>query len=145
MFIFLFLIFFSIYINPRNQDEPPNKRRRTNDDNAGPSGLNAPPEPIHLNPPERILHLPAVHIEHLNDAQKDIKVPLRRLSLRGFNRITNYTLRCINNLDLDILDLTYTSVTVDGIKTYLKSHPLCRIVHEQFCTCLINFELFEEV
>ena len=130
---------------------------------AGPSGLNPshsdsetdeppvkgqrPPTPhpdAGMNSPENVVYkivfedAPIVHIENIRDVNKNMKVSLRRLSLRGHKKITNTTLQYIADLDLDLLDLTYTSVTYDAIQKYLQSHPLCRIVHERFCTCLPN-------
>ncbi|KAJ8951131.1 hypothetical protein NQ318_021575 [Aromia moschata] len=63
------------------------------------------------------------------------KLALRRLSLRGFRRITNRALDYIKHLNLELLDLTYTSVTEDAIEAFLISNPNCRIVHPAYCVC----------
>lgn len=65
-------------------------------------------------------------------------VPLRRLSLRGYKNITDTALTYIKHLDLELLDLTYTSVSVNGINNFLVDHPVCRVVHEEFCSCPPN-------
>ncbi|RZC42208.1 uncharacterized protein BDFB_004316 [Asbolus verrucosus] len=81
---------------------------------------------------------PVVRIESLENLGKDNKVPLRRLSLRGYNKITNTALTYIKDVDLQLLDLTYTNVSVEGIDNYLVEHPACRIVHELYCVCPTN-------
>ncbi|KAJ8916050.1 hypothetical protein NQ315_010918 [Exocentrus adspersus] len=57
------------------------------------------------------------------------KSRLRRLSLRGFRRITNLALDYVKNLKLDLIDLTYTSVTKEGIENFLAYNPNCRVIH----------------
>lgn len=70
------------------------------------------------------------------DIERDIiEVPLKRLSLRGYKGITDATLHYLHGLTLTLLDLTYTNVTVKGIRNYLAYHPNCRIIHERFCKC----------
>ncbi|XP_018324801.1 uncharacterized protein LOC108736746 isoform X2 [Agrilus planipennis] len=63
------------------------------------------------------------------------EIPLRRLSLRGFPNITNRSLIHIDELELDLLDVTKTKVTAEAVKSYLLLHPSCRVVHESACTC----------
>ncbi|XP_030757286.1 uncharacterized protein LOC115883118 isoform X3 [Sitophilus oryzae] len=63
------------------------------------------------------------------------KVSIRRLSLRGYRGITNTTLELIKNINLSLLDVTYTSVTKAAIEEYLIFNPNCRVVHENFCVC----------
>lgn len=125
-------------------DGPERKRQKTDDTAPGPSGLQPIPEEPNNEyqavRPRRQVNLqdfPMVQIEHINNIQKDT-VPLRRLSLRGYSKITDTALQYIKNLDLEVLDLTYTNVSVKAIEDYLVEHPSCRIVHEQFCTCPTN-------
>lgn len=63
------------------------------------------------------------------------KVSLRCLSLRGYKRITDTTLYYIKHLNLELLDLTYTSVTKGGIENFLIENPNCRIIHQNYCRC----------
>ncbi|KAJ8976594.1 hypothetical protein NQ317_005784 [Molorchus minor] len=66
------------------------------------------------------------------------KLQLHRLSLRGSKRITDAALHYIKNLNIDLLDLTYTSVTKRGIQYFLNSNPNCRIIHPSYCVCKPN-------
>lgn len=63
------------------------------------------------------------------------KVSLRCLSLRGYKRITDTTLQYIKHLNLELLDLTYTSVTKEGIESFLVENTNCRIIHQNYCRC----------
>ncbi|KAF5291797.1 hypothetical protein FQA39_LY14285 [Lamprigera yunnana] len=60
---------------------------------------------------------------------------IRELSFRGFSHITDFTLTCLRNLDLDLLDVTDTKVTVAGIENFMRSNPNCRLIHESTCRC----------
>lgn len=69
-------------------------------------------------------------------AQRDLKqVPLRQLSLRGFSKVTDHSLKYLEKLNLDLLDLTYTGVTREGIEHFLIENPNCRIIHPNYCIC----------
>lgn len=63
------------------------------------------------------------------------KISLRCLSLRGYRRITDTTLNYIKHLNLELLDLTYTSVTREGIEKFLLENLNCRIIHQNYCRC----------
>ncbi|KAL1500800.1 hypothetical protein ABEB36_006242 [Hypothenemus hampei] len=63
------------------------------------------------------------------------KLKLRRLSLRGYRLISDETLYIIRNLHLDLLDVTYTRVTKQGLEEFLTFNPNCRVVHENYCVC----------
>lgn len=63
------------------------------------------------------------------------KVSIRRLSLRGYRRITDVTLYCLKHLNLELLDLTYTDVTKSGIEHFLSDNPNCRVIHHYYCRC----------
>ncbi|CAH0549656.1 unnamed protein product [Brassicogethes aeneus] len=77
-----------------------------------------------------------IYLQHLQmEAVPEKKIPLKRLSLRGYLKITDKILTCIKDLSLDLLDLTYTQCTVEGINNFLSYNPNCRIVHNKFCTC----------
>lgn len=74
----------------------------------------------------------------LRDRETKLQVPLRRLSLRGYNAITDISLNYINQLELELLDLTYTDITENAINLYLIDNPKCRVIHEKFCVCQPN-------
>ncbi|CAG9770240.1 unnamed protein product [Ceutorhynchus assimilis] len=63
------------------------------------------------------------------------KTRLRRLSLRGYRAITDEALISIRNLNLDLLDVTYTRVTKEGISNFLVWNPNCRVLHPDYCVC----------
>lgn len=71
----------------------------------------------------------------LNQWENRKKIKLRRLSLRGYKEITNDALVCIQNLNLDLLDVTYTKVTKEGISKFLNLNPNCRVIHPSYCVC----------
>lgn len=60
---------------------------------------------------------------------------LQRLSLRGYRKITDRGLEYLKHLNMDLLDLTYTTVTKDGIENFLVTNPNCRIIHPLYCVC----------
>ena len=67
--------------------------------------------------------------------------PIRCLSLRGFPDITDKTLNYISKLQLDMLDVTLTGVTEQGVKKYMKNNPECRVINEQ-CACICRPHFF---
>lgn len=73
------------------------------------------------------------HCNHAKLPKKE--TPLRRLSLRGFHRVTDVGLSYLQDLDLELLDLTYTGVTQAGIEKFLIDNPNCRIIHQKYCVC----------
>lgn len=80
--------------------------------------------------------------DEASPAQKDLKkVPLRQLSLRGFPKVTDHSLKYLEKLNLDLLDLTYTGVTLEGIEHYLIENPNCRIIHPNYCICKPKFSV----
>lgn len=64
------------------------------------------------------------------------KISLRCLSLRGYKKVTDKSLFYLNHLNLELLDLTYTSVTKAGIEEFLLGNPNCRIIHHNYCRCM---------
>ncbi|XP_057653482.1 uncharacterized protein LOC130892240 [Diorhabda carinulata] len=70
------------------------------------------------------------------------KIPLRRLSLRGYKNISDSTLSHLKNLDIELIDLTYTSVTKVGIDNFLVHNPNCRVIHPLYCVCKPKITLF---
>ncbi|KAG5891799.1 hypothetical protein JTB14_006190 [Gonioctena quinquepunctata] len=74
-------------------------------------------------------------IENQDRWRQKRKIPLRRLSLRGYRRVTDVTLNYIANLEIELIDLTYTSVTKQGIENFLVHNPNCRVIHPLYCTC----------
>ncbi|XP_060533887.1 uncharacterized protein LOC132706530 isoform X2 [Cylas formicarius] len=67
--------------------------------------------------------------------ENDKKLKLRRLSLRGYRMITDAALSYIKNLNIDLLDVTYTAVTREGVEQFLAYNPKCRVIHKDFCVC----------
>lgn len=63
------------------------------------------------------------------------KTAVRRLSLRGFKDVSDGVLQAVQRLNLDLLDVTYTGCTAEGINSFLAYNPNCRVVHPDFCTC----------
>lgn len=60
---------------------------------------------------------------------------LHRLSLRGYRKITDRGLEYLKHLNMELLDLTYTTVTKEGIENFLVNNPNCRIIHPLYCVC----------
>lgn len=79
---------------------------------------------------------PGIVVVRLNPPGEGNRTNLRCLSLRGHPYITDTVFAHISNISLDLLDVTYTGVTADGVRNYLRYHPGCRVVHESFCTCV---------
>ncbi|EFA05610.1 uncharacterized protein LOC656609 [Tribolium castaneum] len=132
---------------------PQQKKPKADEALPGPSGLQPIPEEVNESDNERapsppqeppyyrrvfFRGCPVIQIENLDEVKKDFSVPLKRLSLRGYKKITNTALHYIKDLELELLDVTYTSITKDAIENYLVEHPSCRVLHEQFCTCPPN-------
>ncbi|KAL3271066.1 hypothetical protein HHI36_021566 [Cryptolaemus montrouzieri] len=66
----------------------------------------------------RVLN-PEVEIININmQLDKIHKTALKRLSFRGYIKVTDVTLVSIEHLNLEILDLTYTRVTKEGIQAF---------------------------
>ncbi|VEN49723.1 unnamed protein product [Callosobruchus maculatus] len=63
------------------------------------------------------------------------KISLRRISLRGYNKVTNMALLYLRYLQIELLDLTYTSVTKQEIENFLLYNPNCRVIHPMYCVC----------
>ncbi|XP_044260930.1 uncharacterized protein LOC123008928 [Tribolium madens] len=132
-----------------NSDGPEQKKQKGDEASPGPSGLQPIPEEVNDDraptPPREPYYrrvyfrgCPVIQIENLDEVKKDFSVPLKRLSLRGYKKITNTALHYIKDLELELLDVTYTNVTKDAIESYLVDHPSCRVLHERFCTCPPN-------
>lgn len=60
---------------------------------------------------------------------------LNRLSLRGYPRITDTSLQYLKDIQLELLDVSYTNVTARGVRDFMVVHPDCRVVHESACIC----------
>lgn len=60
---------------------------------------------------------------------------LSRLSLRGYPRITDASLQYLKDIQLELLDVSYTNVTARGVRDFMVVHPDCRVVHESACIC----------
>ncbi|XP_066144971.1 uncharacterized protein [Euwallacea fornicatus] len=73
--------------------------------------------------------------ELLNQEESQHKISLRRLSLRGYRGITDEALVCVQNLNLELLDVTHTAVTRDGVAKFLTLNPNCRVLHPSYCVC----------
>nr|CAI5848163.1 unnamed protein product [Callosobruchus analis] len=54
------------------------------------------------------------------------KISLRRLSLRGYKKVTKMALLYLRYLQIELLDLTYTSITKQEIENFLLYNPNCR-------------------
>ncbi|XP_019759132.1 uncharacterized protein LOC109537051 isoform X2 [Dendroctonus ponderosae] len=89
-----------------------------------------------------IIRLPAYQLQQdrIVMIKKD-KLKLRKLSLRGYRKITDSALKYIQNLSLDLLDVTYTGVTREGIESFLNLNPNCRVLHQDYCICKPNIPL----
>ncbi|XP_050305403.1 uncharacterized protein LOC126742683 isoform X2 [Anthonomus grandis grandis] len=128
--------------------------RRNNAEGAGPSRLQGPPQAAAPSPRvtirnpfryqinmtqsgRRIVSLVTSMRPNRPDppAEQEERIKLRRLSLRGYRGITDQCLRNLSNLNLSLLDVTYTGVTKEGIEQFLTVNPNCRVVHPSFCRC----------
>lgn len=95
------------------------------------------------NAPDRVIYInilrddnngnPRIVIAQRRHRKHEIQ--LKKLSLRGFSRITDETLRNLNDLELELLDVTHTGVTNRGVRNYILSHPHTRVIHESACVC----------
>lgn len=77
-------------------------------------------------------------INILLGADTKTRTAIKKLSLRGFGRITDCTLDYLNALKLDLLDVTRTGVSVGAVANFIRQNPMCRVLHESACTCLPN-------
>ncbi|XP_018565959.1 uncharacterized protein LOC108906990 [Anoplophora glabripennis] len=129
-----------IYIVNNNQSNDANvssnnKAAEEGEPSRQPVGNNAPRTAIiTIRNRERSRYVNPLFVQFENKHIKK-KSRLRRLSLRGFRRITNVALDYIKNLKLDLIDLTYTSVTKEGIENFLAYNPNCRVIHPLYCIC----------
>lgn len=81
-----------------------------------------------------------------NGNNKDLEeIAIKRLSFRGFTGITDLTLRYIEHLNLELIDLTDTCVTKKGIDRFLTVNPDCIVVHKDFCLCVPRNSKFHPV
>ncbi|XP_017782004.1 PREDICTED: uncharacterized protein LOC108566558 isoform X2 [Nicrophorus vespilloides] len=60
---------------------------------------------------------------------------LKYISLRGYPKITDSTLRSLEHLQLLLLDVTHTKVTKEGLRQFLETNPSCHLIHESICSC----------
>lgn len=60
---------------------------------------------------------------------------LKVLMVRGYKMITDQALRSLTDLRLELLDVSGTSVTENGIQQFLMVNPDCKVIHESICTC----------
>lgn len=65
---------------------------------------------------------------------RDIPTNIKELSLRGY-LVTDKTLVALKEMDLDLLDVTNTKVTITGVQQFMMSNPQCRLIHESACVC----------
>lgn len=72
---------------------------------------------------------------HLQDVPK---VAIRKLSLRGYPGVSDHSLHFLSDLKLDLLDVTGTKVTKNGLTHFLLTNPQCRVLHQSACTCPID-------
>ncbi|CAH1976934.1 unnamed protein product [Acanthoscelides obtectus] len=63
------------------------------------------------------------------------KISLRRISLRGYKKVTHFALLYLRYLQIELIDLTYTSVTKREIENFLLYNPNCRVIHPMYCVC----------
>lgn len=64
-----------------------------------------------------------------------IESRLNSLSLRGYPGVTDSCLEYLKEINLELLDVSYTNVTARGVRNYMMVHPNCRVIHESACTC----------
>lgn len=70
----------------------------------------------------------------LNSNNKS-QVEIRKLSFRGYRTVDDSCLDAVKHLNLDLLDVTQTSVTNKALHRFMLSNPQCRLVHENACVC----------
>ncbi|XP_074041955.1 uncharacterized protein isoform X2 [Leptinotarsa decemlineata] len=129
------------YVNYSDDSQESSSDLSTTDSDS--SMINSPPNqkqlvpaelsesPQRIDSPDRNVFI----IEHLDRGHQKRKICLRRLSLRGYRRVTDITLGYLANLEIELIDLTFTSVTKKGIENFLVHNPNCRVVHPLYCTC----------
>ncbi|XP_044764318.1 uncharacterized protein LOC123320892 [Coccinella septempunctata] len=111
---------------PENHFHPQHCEQRIN--------LNAHQSLRVINRNENANARPEIELVEINK-DKSLKCGLKQLSFRGYDRVSNLTLRNIENLHLDLLDVTYTKCTKKGILDFLRINPNCRVLHKEFCVC----------
>lgn len=72
-------------------------------------------------------------IIHLNETVSTSNI--KELSLRGYEDVTNDSLLYLKSLELELLDVTGTNVTLSGLRKFMLSNPLCRVLHKFACVC----------
>lgn len=60
---------------------------------------------------------------------------LNKFSLRGYPKVTDASLQYLKDINLELLDVSYTNVTAKGVRDFMMVHPNCRVVHESACIC----------
>ncbi|KAI4455013.1 f-box-like [Holotrichia oblita] len=77
-------------------------------------------------------------INILLGADGQTRTAIRKLSLRGYQKINDNTLDYLKGLKLDLLDITKTGVSRNAVAKFMRQNPTCRVLHESACTCLPN-------
>ncbi|GJQ75392.1 hypothetical protein Trydic_g23567 [Trypoxylus dichotomus] len=96
---------------------------------------------IDLHEPEQsVMNVPMGGglINILLGADGKTKTAIRKLSLRGYQKINDSSLEYLKTLKLDLLDVTRTSVSRGAVLRFIRQNPTCRVLHESACTCLPN-------
>ncbi|KAB0800649.1 hypothetical protein PPYR_06389 [Photinus pyralis] len=60
---------------------------------------------------------------------------LKEISFRGSVLITDASLVHLRHLELDLLDVTGTNITREGVQEFMKCNPQCWVIHESVCVC----------
>lgn len=89
----------------------------------------SPPRPVDLMQVPQHLRIT------MRQEDNKIRSCMKRLSLRGFPRITDSSLEYLSKLKLELLDVQHTNVTAEGVRFFMLAHPECRVVHDSACVC----------
>lgn len=108
--------------------------------------LNAHQSLMVINNNEAPFGMPEIQLVDLN-RERPLECCLKHLSFRGYDRVSDLTLTNIQNLHLELLDVTYTRCTRKGVLDFLKTNPNCRVLHKEFCVCLpkLDFQYVENL
>ena len=93
---------------------------------------NEEPERVRGIPRRLIVYNPAYVTE------KRFLSVIRELSFRGYSHITDASLMQLRDLELDLLDVTGTSITEQGAQQFISYNPQCWFIHESQCVCRPN-------
>lgn len=91
---------------------------------------------IAINNQQPVDHF-GVEVIPAHELNESVPSRLTHLSLRGYKKITDSTLKSLAHLhNIRLLDVTGTNVTVAGLHSYISTHPQVRVVHQSACTCI---------